>query len=188
MERPDEDDAIALELPDEGDLPFGPESTGSIYIEGHQPYDDFSGPNPHPGLWVELPPQPAESEARIAVRRLRLASPLEAVLVAVADDIAPLGWAVAAMGLLKAGLGTVMEWQRHRAELRQMDLELRLAGQSPVPRQRDEEVLVSDVLTRMHREASNPNSEVVTMELERAIRLIASIPLTDVRGDDPARD
>lgn len=126
---------------------------------------------------------------KVAVDRLRLASPLETVLTSVASDVKPIGYAVAAMALLKSALGTVMDWQRHRAELRQMDrggypdLD---PGEGESTRFTDE-AFVQLVISEMQERSGIPVRETTSEDLIRAVRRIVSVPVVKVQGDgEPA--
>ncbi|WP_147427334.1 hypothetical protein [Micromonospora globbae] len=121
-------------------------------------------------------------EAGIAVDRLRLSSPLETVLAAVASDVKPLGYAVVAMGLLKSGLGVIMDWQRHRAELRQME-----RGWDPAPdresAQFTDEALSQHVIVEMQQRSGIPGREAPVEELNKAIRRIVAVPILKLETD-----
>jgi hypothetical protein len=60
---------------------------------------------------------------RIEVLRLHMASPLEVVLAAVANEFAPAACAATAMLIFERSMRLIMDWQRHRAELLAMDSE-----------------------------------------------------------------
>ncbi|MEU8159254.1 hypothetical protein ACIP95_11120 [Micromonospora parva] len=75
---------------------------------------------------LRIPSQRPEHPVDFRALRVRFASPLETVLTAVAGDLKPVAYAVAAMGVVKQGLNLVMDWQRHRA-----DLEARRTGVHP---------------------------------------------------------
>ncbi|MCG5466648.1 hypothetical protein MED01_005687 [Micromonospora sp. MED01] len=114
----------------------------------------------------------------IFVDRLSLASPLEAVLVAVASDVKPLGYAVVAMGLLKTGLGVVMDWQKHRADLRRED-----QGTSLEALSEGERALPADVFIRMQRHASVTPHPVLGDELVYAVSVISHANLVRLQTD-----
>ncbi|MFG3642463.1 hypothetical protein ACGF3C_19590 [Micromonospora sp. NPDC047762] len=125
---------------------------------------------------------PGEILPRLAVDRLRLASPLEAVLTAVAGDIKPLGYAVVALGLLKSGLGTVMDWQRHRAELRQMEW-ARDATSGAGSEMLSDAGLPEQVILAMQQQSRIPVRTTLAPDVNDAIKLIAWVPLVEVRRE-----
>lgn len=55
----------------------------------------------------------------IGVQRIRLASPLEVVLAAGTSKAAPVAYAVTAMFLVERAVKLLMEWQRHRKDIRE---------------------------------------------------------------------
>jgi hypothetical protein len=52
--------------------------------------------------------------------RLHLGSPLEVILAAIADDVKPVAYASAAMLAFERAMRLIVDWQRHRAELRRL--------------------------------------------------------------------
>jgi hypothetical protein len=74
---------------------------------------------PHGALEVPEPFRDpfAEPVPPMGVRSLKIASPLETVLVAVAAEARPFGYVLAAMFVVERGLKLLMAWQKHRAEL-----------------------------------------------------------------------
>jgi hypothetical protein len=62
-----------------------------------------------------LPPE--RDPRRAAIRRLRIASPLEAMLASVAGEIRPFAIVAAGIYVVEHVLHMVMDWQRHRADL-----------------------------------------------------------------------
>ncbi|MEU5670505.1 hypothetical protein ABZ749_09055 [Micromonospora sp. NPDC047753] len=54
----------------------------------------------------------------LIVDRVRLASPVEAALTSIATSYAPIAYGLAGMAVLERTIRLIMEWQRHREELR----------------------------------------------------------------------
>lgn len=58
--------------------------------------------------------------AKPGVQRLQVASPLEAVVAAVVSDVKPLGYILTGVYGIERILRVVMDWQKHRADMRDL--------------------------------------------------------------------
>jgi hypothetical protein len=79
------------------------------------------------GLGREEPRQPRQ-RVRVRTQRqgvglviesMRLASPLEVVLTAATSTYAPIAYSIAAMALFERAVRLLMEWQKHRLDIRE---------------------------------------------------------------------
>ncbi|MEU8216800.1 hypothetical protein AB0C47_13620 [Micromonospora taraxaci] len=83
------------------------------------------------------------------------------------------------MALLKSGLGTLMDWQKHRAELRTSyptSAEVERAEAS-------EQNLPTIVVVDMQRAAGMPLDGTKEQELIRAVQILSGFPLVRLQAD-----
>ena len=121
--------------------------------------------------------------ANAVVVRLHLESPLEVVLGVIAEDLKPAGYLIGLLIGVERGIRLVMDWQKHRAELRGMRAAADVADAT-----QEELAKLTDTLMSVHPKLSEEfpiNAVLMRQGLhDNVTTLLSKVELIEVRRLD----